>query len=38
MRFAAAQAGLLNHKLIGFLPFKVHRADEKESKKHGWPQ
>jgi hypothetical protein len=31
------QAGLLNGKSIGFLPLKVHFADEKESKKYGWP-
>jgi hypothetical protein len=34
---ALVQAGLLNGKSIGFLPLKVHFADEKESKKHGWP-
>ena len=34
---ALIQAGLLNGKSIGFLPLKVHFADEKESKKHGWP-
>ena len=31
------QAGLLNGKSISFLPLKVHFADEKESKKYGWP-
>jgi hypothetical protein len=30
------QAGLLQGKSIGFLPLKVHFADEKESKKYGW--
>src|SRR5450755_2446405 len=32
------QAGLLNGKSIGFLPLKVHVADEKAREKYGWPQ
>ncbi|HVS39914.1 MAG TPA: hypothetical protein VMS17_30430 [Gemmataceae bacterium] len=34
---ALVLAGLLNGKPIGFLPLKVHFADEKESKEHHWP-
>jgi hypothetical protein len=35
--FALVGAGLLNGKSIGFLPTKVHYADDKEAVKNGWP-
>jgi hypothetical protein len=35
--FSLVQAGLLTGKSIGFLPTKVHFADQKESTKNNWP-
>lgn len=34
--FSLVQAGLLSGKSIGFLPTKLHFADEKEAIKNGW--
>ncbi len=36
--FALVQAGLLQGKSIGFLPLKVHFADQKEADKQGYPE